>query len=245
MPELILSDITVMGPGYCVIGLEEAQAESYRSVRPLPPWGFAWREPFPCGRGDRAQFHVSRTEVSSPHVEDLKSQGLTKAENSLNEEQLVACLRQAERADKLHELFGCDTYASDRGGRALWVKPDEAARSICGCEYENLRIRLFRESDGFSLRGEVVVRSNERINSIPIVDRDWNRFVAKLVKRIQRSDPLPLAERFLNRTLAGKMLSSPLRFARIGLPRPREDRQCWLMLDSLFPQPKEAWLELL
>ena len=69
--------------------------------------------------------------------------------------------------------------------------------------------------------------------------------MAQLVKRIQRADPLPLAERFLNRTVAEKMLLSPQRFARIGLPRPRTDRQCWLMLDSLFPQPNEAWLDLL
>jgi hypothetical protein len=31
------------------------------------------------------------------------------------------------------------------------------------------------------------------------------------------------------------------RFARIGLARPNSGR-CWLMLDSLFPQPQESWL---
>jgi hypothetical protein len=245
MRELILSDITLMGPGYCVIGLEKVQAESYRSVRPMPPWGFAWREPFPFVRGDRVRFHVSRTAISSPHVEDLKSQGLTGAENAVSEDQLVASLRRAELANNLHDLFGCGVQASDRGGHALWVNPDEAKRSICGCEYDNFRFRVFPEPQGYSLRAELVTASNERMSSIPVVDRDWNRFVVMLVARIQRADPLPLAERFMNRTLAGKMLSSPLRFARIGLPRPREDRQCWLMLDSLFPQPNPTWLDLL
>jgi hypothetical protein len=241
----MLSDITLMGPGYCVIGLEKGEGGSFRSVRPLPPWGFAWREPFPFARGDRVRFHVSRTPVSSPHVEDLKSQGLSRAENPLGEDQLVACLRKAEMANNLQDLFGCGVQTSDRGGRALWVNPDEAGRSICGCEYDNFRFRVFPEPQGYSLRAELVTACNERISSIPVVDRDWNRFVAKLVARIQRADPLPLAERFLNRTLAEKIVASPLRFARIGLPRPREGRQCWLMLDSLFPQPQEAWLDLL
>jgi len=245
MRELILSDITLMGPGYCVIGLEKVQADSFRSVRPMPPWGFAWREPFPYSRGDQVRFHVSRAALSSPHVEDLKSQGLFRAGKPITEDELVACLRKAEVANNLPDLFGCAVQTSDRGGRALWVNPDEARRSICGCEYDNLRFRVYPESEGYALRAEVVIGSNERITSIPIVDREWNRFVAQLVKRIQRADPLTLAERFLNRTVAEKMLLSPQRFARIGLPRPRTDRQCWLMLDSLFPQPIEAWLDLL
>ncbi len=234
-----------MGPGYCVIGLEKVQHELYRSVRPLPPSGFAWREPFHFARGSRIKFHVSATSLSSPHVEDLKSQGLSGSGSPMDEEHLVDCLRRAEVAGTLRELFGCETMASNRGGRALWVNADDAARSICGCEWENLRFRVFPESHGFSLRVELVTATNERISSIPVVDREWNHFVAKLVRRIQRTDPLALAERCLNRTIASKVLLSPARFVRIGLPRPRQDRQCWLMLDSIFPQPREAWLDLL
>ena len=42
MRDLILSDITVMGPGYCVIGLERVAQDAFRSVRPLPPRSYAW-----------------------------------------------------------------------------------------------------------------------------------------------------------------------------------------------------------
>ncbi|MFB3923921.1 MAG: hypothetical protein ACE145_19540 [Terriglobia bacterium] len=245
MPELILSDITVMGEGYCVIGLEKVMEDSYRSLRPLPPRAFAWRDPFPFRRSDCVRYDAVPTTVTLPHVEDQQSRGLVHTRRSVSEQELTGCLRKAEVSGSLFDLFGCAPHASDRGGRALWVDPEQARRSICGCEYENIRFRVFRESSGFALRAEVVLKSGDRMSSLPIVDREWNRFVAHLVKLIQRSDPLPLAERFMNRTVYAKLLLSPARFARIGLPRPRADRQCWLMLDSLFPQPQAAWLELL
>lgn len=245
MPELILSDITVMGQGYCVIGLEKAAAEAYRSVRPLPPRAFAWREPFPFQRGDRVHFSAVATITAKPHVEDQQSRGLVHTRCRTSETELVGCLRKAEVADNLGELFGCPLQASDRGGRALWVNPTKANRSVCGCEYDNLRFRVFSDREGPSLRAEISVRSGERISSIPVVDREWRRFVERLLGRIQRENAVPLLERFLNRSVALKLLSVPARFVRIGLPRPKSDQQCWLMLDSLFPQPEESWLDLL
>jgi hypothetical protein len=77
------------------------------------------------------------------------------------------------------------------------------------------------------------------------VDREWRKFVSELVRGIHRSNPLPLAERFLNRFIGDKLLTQPELFARVGLPRPRDDQRCWLMLDSLFPQPDGSWLDLL
>lgn len=245
MPELILSDITVMGAGYCVIGLERLCADSYRSVRPMPPWGFAWREPFRFKRGDGATVQLRPTNVVPPHVEDRQSTGLKSNGQQCDEEQLVECLRKAEVSADLGNLFGCRIQSGSQAGRALWVNPAEAARSICGCEHVNVRFRLFPEPEGFNLRGDMVLSSEERISSIPIVDREWRRFVSQLVRRVQRSNPLPLVERFLNRSITMKLLSVPVRFARIGLPRPRGDERSWLMLDSLFPQPQETWLDLL
>jgi len=245
MPELVLSDITVMGQGYCVIGLEKAAAEAYRSVRPMPPRAFAWREPFPFRRGDSVRFDPVPTTVSRPHVEDQQSRGLIHTRHSLSEQELVECLRRAEVSRNLSDLFGCPLQASDRGGRAFWVNPAEAKRSVCGCEYDNVRFRVFADPEGLSLRAEISLCSGERISSVPVVDREWRRFVARLVGRIQRVDPLPLLGRFLNRSIALKLLAAPSRFARIGLPRPKADQQCWLMLDSLFPQPNESWLDLL
>lgn len=245
MPELILSDITIMGQGFCVIGLEQLSPDSFRSVRPMPPWGFAWREPFPYRRGDSAAFEPVPTVASRPHVEDQKSRGLAKTSRSLSEPELVECLQKAEMSPDLENLFHCPVQAGTKGGGAVWVNPAEARRSICGCAYSNLRFRLFPEAEGFNLRAEIVLGSNERVSSIPVVDREWRWFAHQLIQRIRRSDPLPLAERFLNRTICNKLLATPHRLARIGLPRPRGDQQCWLMLDSLFPQPLESWLDLL
>ncbi len=245
MQELILSDITIMGQGYCVIGLEKVTAESYRSVRPMPPRAFAWREPFPFRRGDCVRFDPVPTTVTRPHVEDQQSRGLIHTRRSIGEPDLVACLRKAEVSTSLSELFGCQAQTSDRGGHAIWVRPAEAKRSICGCDYDNVRFRVFADAEGLSLRAEISLGSGERISSIPVVDKEWRRFVARLVERIQRADPLPLLERFLNRSIALKLLASPERIVRIGLPRPKGDQQCWLMLDSLFPEPQGAWLDLL
>lgn len=245
MTELVLSDITVMGPGYCVLGLEQISGESFRSIRPMPPWAFAWREPFPFHRGDRVTVRPRTASVAAPHFEDRLSDGLKGTGHRMPEERLVQCLRKAEFSGNLEGLFGCSLQRGSRGGQALWVHPAQACRSVCGCEYENLRFCVYPEPEGHTLRAEIVLASNERIPSVPVVDRDWRAFVGTLIKRVRRSDPLPLVERFLNRTILPKFLSSPHRLARIGLPRPREDQQCWLMLDSLFPQPQETWLDLL
>jgi hypothetical protein len=205
MTELILSDITVMGPGYCVLGLERVSAQTFRSIRPMPPWGFAWREPFPFRRGDCADVRLQPTGVAAPHFEDRGSDGLRGTGRIISEELLVQYLKQAEASRNLEGLFGCPVQAGSHGGRALWVDPSVARRSICGCEYENLRLRLFPESEGYTLRAEMLACSSQRIQSIPIVDRDWRRFVDGLVKRVRRDAPLPLVERFMNRTILPKI----------------------------------------
>ncbi len=243
MPELILSDITLMGPGYCVVGLEKLSPDSFRSLRPMPPWGFAWRDPFSFNRGDCVHFQSRPTTATPPHMEDVRSFGLSETRLTFTEDELIGCLRKAELCSDLEHLFECPVRTHPGGGRALWVTPADARRSICGCEYDNLRFRLFPDPNGFTLRAEVVLSSNERISSIPVVDREWRHFASQLMQRIRRSNPLPLAERFLNRSVCNKLLAMPQRLARIGLPRPREDKKCWLMLDSLFPQPKGPWLD--
>jgi hypothetical protein len=245
MTELILSDITIMGQGYCVLGLEQISSDSYCSIRPIPPQGFAWREPFPFRRGDRVSARLWRVETRAPHFEDRRSEGLRVCAERLSEESLVQCLKKAEVSTNLENLFDCPVQAGSQGGRALWVDPSAAKRSVCGCEYENVRFHIYPEAEGYTLRAEMALASGERIPSIPIVDRAWRRCVAALLKRVTRSDPLPFIERFLNRTIHPKLVISLNRFARIGLPRPRENAQCWLMLDSLFPQPQRDWLDLL
>ena len=67
--EIVLSDITVMGPGYCVIGLKQLATGSIHSVRPFPPRGFGWRDPFQFRRGETVRCDLVST-PSTPHVED-------------------------------------------------------------------------------------------------------------------------------------------------------------------------------
>jgi hypothetical protein len=245
MTELILSDITIMGQGYCVLGLERVSEHSYRTLRPMPPSGFAWRDPFPFRRGDRVNASLWSIETKAPHFEDRRSDGMRGCRDRLSPESLVQCLKNAEVSENLENLFACPVQAGSQGGRALWVDPASAKRSVCGCEYGNVRFRIFTEPEGYVLRAELVIASGERIQSIPVVDRAWRGFVGALVKRVNRKDPYPLVERFLNRIILPKLLTSLNRFTRIGLPRPRENSQCWLMLDSLFPQPQRPWLDLL
>jgi hypothetical protein len=86
--------------------------------------------------------------------------------------------------------------------------------------------------------------SNESLNSIPVVDREWNLFLREIVTRIKEAGRWYRAEQFLNRFVRRELIRSVNRFARIGLARPEKAQpgKCGLMLDSLFPQPKEPWL---
>lgn len=240
MPELILSDITVMGPGYCVIGLEQLVSGAFRSIRPLPPWGHAWREPFRFKRGDCTRSRLSLAPPRPPHFEDRHSTGLARSGRSLSESDLVRFLKAAEVSSSLEELFDCTPQSSTFRGN-LWVSPDEAKRSICGCQYANIRFpRIIQQPRDLTLRAQIVLPSNERMDSIPVVDCEWRRFVGQLVRHLDDSDALT----FLNGPTRDWLTRSPNSFARIGLARAKDDK-CWLMLDSLFPQPEESWLEVL
>ena len=243
MRELILSDITVMGQGYCVIGLERIGPERFRSVRPMPPTGYAWREPFPYKRGDCVRFRPTTAGMApAPHVEDQPCAGLEAAGRTLDEGELIASLRKAEVAVDLEHLFGCEPRASTRGGKAVWVSSADARRSICGCEYHNIWFRIYVESEDFKLRARLSLGANERLESIPVVDRDWREFATRLIESSGGLAEATEAERVLNHAVRPRLLASPHRFLRIGLPRPSGDELCWLMLDSLFPQPRNSWL---
>jgi hypothetical protein len=76
-----------------------------------------------------------------------------------------------------------------------------------------------------------------------VVDREWNRFHKRLYQQSKATRPGGLTEKYLNEVIVGKLLQGPPGFVRIGLTRPYSDGKCWLMLDSLFPQPQENWLD--
>ena len=237
MSELLISEITRMAEGFCVIGLARSQAGFY-SLRPMPRVGFAW-QPFPYWRADRIAFELSLLPLVAPHLEDRQAGDHSRL-GAVSEAELVACLKQAETATSVPELFGCNVDPSPRGGPASCVEPEEAHRSICGCAIENI---------GFSLkyyppkiRAKLYLESGDRLDSLPVVDDDWLRFTDHLWQQNQgTANVASRLERFFNWTIREHILSSPSPFVRIGLTRPDRDGLCWLMLDSIFPLPKKEW----
>ncbi len=237
MTELILSEITLMRPGHCVIGLEQTP-QGYRSVRPLPRAGNAWPSPFRHGRGERLRFQLTELPPVRPHVEDRQSSGTIAATDRVSEEALVGFLRQAEIGNVLQELFGCNVRESPMGGDSACVEPGEAVRSICGCDFQNIRFRAFPDR----LRVALSLSSGETLPDLPVVDRDWNEFYSNVLGQMRGANLLTRVKRFFNSYVEEKVLEGPNRFARIGLTRPFEGC-CWLMLDSLFPLPQTLWLD--
>src|SRR5229473_5311014 len=128
--ELLISEITIMGTGFCVLGLERS-TEGFRSLRPIPRSSFSWPT-FAYKRGDRVAFDMSPAPVMLPHTEDRRA-GNHRSVGSLSELELLHCLKQAENANSIKELFGCAVHPSPHGGDAVYVSSNEAKRSVCGC----------------------------------------------------------------------------------------------------------------
>lgn len=245
MSEIIISDITLMSPGYCIIGLEPSGPGSFRSVRPMPLRCHAWLDPFMFNRGDWVRCQLTLASLRAPHFEDRQSGVLQKTGRVLNEVDLIRQLETAEVSSSLEGLFGCPVK-SDKPKGNFWIDPSKGSRSICGCAYNNIRFRVFQDPNGLRLRAELVLSSDERLWSLPVVDRVWNQFLVQVVRHFAE-DRITYGSKtmnFLNRQVSWKLRKSPNRFARIGLARAQEGK-CWLMLDSLFPQPTENWLRTL
>lgn len=230
MTELILSDITRMAGGYCVIGLEK-KGEQFRSVRPLPSAGNAWPASFAFNRGDCLQFSLSSVPLIRPHIEDRRSGAAPSHTGQLTEEELLDCLRRAEIAEKLDHLFGCSIRPGRTGAS---VSAPKAARSICGAEAQKIRLKW----EANQLRAYVALRSAEVLPDLPVVDRSWHRFVESLLQTIEGANRVHRVNRFLAARMQGT-------FVRLGLTRPHPPRwgRCQVMVDTLFPIPRKSWLE--
>jgi hypothetical protein len=188
------------------------------------------------------RFIPAPTSASPPHLEDQNTYGLAPGGEGVGEVELVGMLQSAEVAADLEKLFGCELHTDTHGGNA-WVDPGSATRSICGCQFKNIRFRVFSDPGDANLRARLVLQSGETLNSLPVVDREWRRFLSALIHRSSESGVSPAPEGFLNRSIWGKLMRAPYRFARVGLARGKQmEGKCWLMLDSLFPQPNAAWL---
>jgi hypothetical protein len=235
MTKLLITEITRMGPAYCIIGLQR-EKEKVQSIRPVPSTSHGWMH-FPYHRGDVLECALAPFPGVKPHVEDrLSTRGFAKA-TEVGEPETVGFLRKAEEAESLPELFGC-AIRENKKGSGLFVQPGEAKRSICGCGTQNLRM----EFCGNELRTTVVLSSGEVLRDLPVVDRDWRDFMDAALSPARGANRLHRLERFLNSQLHYKLLSCPHHYVRLGLTRPFHE-VCWLMLDTLFPLPKSEWLE--
>jgi hypothetical protein len=235
MTKLLITEITRMGPAFCVIGLQRVK-DKIRSVRPVTTTANSWLH-FPYQRGDVLQCDFAPFSGAKPHVEDRVSTHGFQKEAAVPEPEIVTFLRKAEIADSLPDLFGCALH-ENRKGSGLYAMPLEPKRSICGTETKNLRLDLCANE----LRATLVLSSGEVLRDLPVVDRDWRDFIEAALAEGRGANRVARLERFLNSQFHYKVLSCPHHFIRLGLTRPYHDL-CWLMLDTLFPLPKHEWIE--
>jgi hypothetical protein len=235
MTKLLITDITRMGPAFCVIGLAH-EDKTIHSIRPIPPQGVGWAQ-FPYRRGDILEFNLHNLPCERPHVEDrVSTRGMRKV-REIPHGEVVKYLRRAECADCLKDLFGCEVH-ENRTGRGVFIPQGQGNRSICGCSTQNLRI----ERVGKELRAALALSTGESLRDIPVVDRDWNEFVESALAPARGKNLEQRLQRFLASHLDQKILDSSEHFIRLGVTRPHLDC-CWLMLDTLFPLPQTSWLE--
>jgi len=235
MTKLLITEITRMGPAFCVIGLER-EKNRIRSVRPVTATANSWMH-FPYRRGDVLECDLAPFSGSKPHVEDRFSTRGFRKESAVAEPEVVTYLRKAEIATSLEDLFGCVLH-ENKTGSGLFAKPCEAKRSVCGTVTQNLRLELCASE----LRATLALPSGEVLRDLPVVDRDWRDFVEAALAISRGTNRLARLERFLNSQFQSKVLSCPHHFLRLGLTRRYHDL-CWLMLDTLIPLPKDNWLE--
>jgi hypothetical protein len=235
MTKLLITEITRMGPAFCVIGLER-EKNRIRSVRPVTATANSWMH-FPYHRGDVLRCDLAPFSGSKPHVEDRVSTRGFQKESAVPEPEVVAYLRKAEIATSLEDLFSCVLHENQTGS-GLFAKPQEAKRSVCGTVTQNLRLELCANE----LRATLALPSGEVLRDLPVVDRDWRGFIEAALATSRGANRLARLERFLNSQFPCKVLSCRHHFIRLGLTRPFHDL-CWLMLDTLIPLPKDDWLE--
>jgi hypothetical protein len=107
-----------------------------------------------------------------------------------------------------------------------------------------MRFRVYIDSGKVKLVAMVALASGEVLHSLPVVDRAWRQFVAELVHRLPKIPPRNQLDAIFNGSIRPRVMEEPVHFVRIGLPRPKQENdKCWLMLDSLFPQPDPKWLD--
>jgi hypothetical protein len=235
MTKLLITEITRMGPAFCVIGLQH-EKERIQSIRPVPAFRNGWPH-FPHQRGDILECALAPSPAAKPHIEDRVATRAFEKSSTVAEAETVSYLRKAEMANSLADLFCCAIH-ENKNGAGLRAMPQEAKRSICGCDTQNLRLELVANE----LRATLALPSGEVLRDLPVVDRDWRDFIDAALAPSRGANLVARLERFLNSQFHYKIMSCPHHFIRLGLTRPYHE-YCWLMLDTLFPLPRFEWLE--
>lgn len=233
MTELILSDITRMAGGHCIIGMEKA-GDCWRSIRPLPPQHNAWPASFQYKRGDRLLFKLEKVTADRPHLEDMRSTGVLECKGRITEEDLLEHLRKAEVAKSIESLFGCKVTPGKHGAH---LHAPKANRSICGADVTRLRLKC----EGQDVRGSVRFAGGESLMDLPVVDRSWYAFL----KEVQEKMGGPNRAQRLNLYLENRLGAIDRFFVRIGLTRPHPPKfgRCQVMLDTILPMPRKSWVD--
>jgi hypothetical protein len=235
MSELILSEITRMKPGLCLIGLAP-DGGGFRSVRPLPPRGHSWPLPFEYHRRDRLRFaFLSKEDASRPHVEDQPTAGIVERTGWVSESDLREHLLRAEMARDIRQLFRCRVMTKKRGAFAIGKL---ACRSICGVGAKRVRLEWRLKE----IRASVLFPSGETLPDLPVVDHSWHSFAEAVLRRLSGPDRIQRLNEYFASRMAEEERGGRSHLLRIGLTRPRPNA-CWLMVDTLFPLPRRAWLE--
>src|SRR5215470_6420678 len=159
MIKLLITEITRMGPAFCVIGLQRDD-QKIQSIRPIRSPGPGWTY-FPHHRGDVLKLSLAPFPGASPHVEDRVATGNFLKCASVAEPEVSAYLAKAERSDSLPGLFECALH-ENRHGSGSYALPREARRSVCGCYTQNLRLELC----GNELRASLVLSSGELLRDL-------------------------------------------------------------------------------
>src|SRR5271154_4436400 len=113
MTKLLITEITRMGPAFCVIGLQR-EKDKIHSVRPVTASANSWLH-FPYQRGDILQCELAPFSGAKPHIEDRVSTRGFQKEAAVPEPEVVAFLRKAEFAGSLPDLFGCVLHENRKG----------------------------------------------------------------------------------------------------------------------------------
>src|SRR5713226_6821485 len=191
MTKLLITEITRMGPAFCLIGLAR-DGQTIRSIRPVPANRKGWIH-FPFCRGDILDYSLMPLPGAPPHVEDrLSTRGCCKLA-AVSEAEIVNYLRRAECGQSIADLFGCRLH-ENRSGGGLCAEPQEAHRSICGCETTNLRLEMC----GNELRATLALPSGEVLRDLPVVDRDWRSFADAALDESRGANRSARLARFLN-----------------------------------------------